>query len=685
MKGGPRLPAPAGHMHAYTNEYLASVKTAWIQYLEKGIALPDHLPVIRSEILESWKRSQQYGIKVDNPLNLDLKEKDFEKVLSANSRLIRIAYPYLLDLYNFVKGTNFLIHLCDKDGCILKWLADDELIQRLSQKVSNLREGSIRTEKLSGTDSTSLCLALKQPIQVMGEEHYLAKNHAFFCSSAPIFDDNDEFTAVLTVMGPRELYQHHTLGMVCAAVGSIEREMRMQKAYFDLTLTYSTLSSTIENLDAGVIILNTNKTIVQCNKKALHILKIPSLDQVANKPFFSVIKRDSLPESIRSLHTDIKNIGFTALTTGNQQVHLSLTLSIVKNQAGDAETIVLIIDEQKQVHQLINTLSGTSAVYTLDSIIGGSAAIQKIKEMTKNAAKSTSNVLILGESGTGKELLAQSIHNASQCANGPFIAVNCGSIPKALIESELFGYEAGAFTGASKGGRPGKFELADGGTIFLDEIGDMPLELQSALLRVLQMHEITRIGGRYAKKIDVRVIAATNIDLKEAVRLKHFRNDLYYRLNVLNILLPPLRDRLEDIPPLAEHFIVIYSAYMHKNIKGISAEAMNILKSYSWPGNIRELENIIERAINLTQADLISINELPVELTTAPMYEENHAAVEQEKNSRQADHKLKNHLLHLLEQENGNVQKVAQILNIPASTLYRKFKKYHIHSKDYRL
>lgn len=662
-------------MHTYTDEYLSMIKKMWYKYLSSDLPLPNTMPGIRPEILESWKRSQKYGVKVDNHLNLDLSKREFEEVLANNADLVKVACPYLLDLYNFIKGTNFLIHLCDNHGRMLKCLSDDELILGLSVGISNLKEGSIRIEKLSGTDSSALCLAIQKPVQVLGEEHYLERNHAFFCSSAPIFDKHKELIAVLTMMGPRELYQHHTLGMVCAAVSSIEKGMRMQNAYRDLSLTNSILSSTIENLNSGIIILNSDKMIVQYNKKALSILKVNPTSEISNKSIFSIINKNSLPEQVKLLNTRLKNIGFTALTKNGQQIHVNLTISLVNSQSGLSEMIVLIIDEQKHLHQLVNKLNGFSAAYTLDSIIGKSSSIKKVKETAAIAAKSSSNVLILGESGTGKELLAQSIHNAGDHANGPFVAVNCGSIPKALVESELFGYEAGAFTGAKKEGNPGKFELADGGTLFLDEIGDMPLELQASLLRVLQTHEITRIGGKYSKKIDVKLIAATHIDLLEAVKQKNFRIDLYYRLNVLSIMIPPLRDRREDISLLVHYFIQVHSEYMHKNIKGISQEAINILLSYDWPGNIRELENIVERAINLAQEDMITLNELPIELLAEPEKED----------STRPDNRMRNNLINLIEQENGNVQKVAKMLDIPTSTLYRKLRKHSINSKDYRL
>ena len=257
------------------------------------------------------------------------------------------------------------------------------------------------------------------------------------------------------------------------------------------------------------------------------------------------------------------------------------------------------------------SIGGFSAKYTFSSIIGRSEPMQRMIQTSKKAAQNDSNVLILGESGTGKELIAQSIHNASPVAGGPFVAINCAAIPNSLVESELFGYEKGTFTGAEKEGRPGKFEMADGGTIFLDEIGDMPYAVQAALLRVLQTKEVVRVGGKYPKPVNIRVIAATNQDLTEAVAQKTFREDLFYRLNVLTIAVPPLRDRgADDISLLISHFVDMYNKKRHTDIT-VAPQVYQVLRNYSWPGNVRQLENTVERAISLCSDDMITCEDLP--------------------------------------------------------------------------
>jgi formate hydrogenlyase transcriptional activator len=247
---------------------------------------------------------------------------------------------------------------------------------------------------------------------------------------------------------------------------------------------------------------------------------------------------------------------------------------------------------------------------TLKGIVGSSAALMEITDLVRIVARTDSTVLIQGETGTGKELIARAIHNCSRRRDRPFIKLNCAAIPAALLESELFGYERGAFTGAVTR-KLGRFELADGGTLFLDEIGDMPLELQAKVLRVLQEQEFERLGSVNTHKVDVRVVAATNQDLAALITERQFRSDLYYRLNVFPISLPPLRDRPEDIPLLVAHFARIYAERMKRDIRNIPTQSMLALQRYPWPGNIRELQNVVERATILTFGDVLSVPDLP--------------------------------------------------------------------------
>jgi len=309
--------------------------------------------------------------------------------------------------------------------------------------------------------------------------------------------------------------------------------------------------------------------------------------------------------------------------------------------------------------------------YHYDEIIGKSDAMQKVFDLISRVAQTDSTVLITGESGTGKELIAQAIHGNSNRCFMPFIAVNCGALPDTLLESELFGYEKGAFTGATHTKR-GRFEMADKGTIFLDEIGDISLKTQVDLLRVLQEKEFSRLGSEEILKADVRILAATNRDLKAAIRENRFREDLFYRLNVISIHVPPLRERKEDIPLLVQAFIQKYCLEMNKEERKIAPSALKLLMDYDWPGNVRELENIIERALVIGQGKEIVADDLP--------FSRKDVMPEELPKSLKKLEQL--HIHRILQETNWNISKAARELGIDRQTLYNKMDKYEIRKRE---
>jgi two-component system, NtrC family, response regulator AtoC len=315
--------------------------------------------------------------------------------------------------------------------------------------------------------------------------------------------------------------------------------------------------------------------------------------------------------------------------------------------------------------------------YSFGNIIARSEAMRHVFELVEKVADHKTTVLITGESGTGKDLIARALHHDGRRAGKPMVSINCGGIPENLLESELFGYKRGAFTDAVKD-KPGRFEEADGGTIFLDEIGELPLPLQVKLLRVLQEEEIAPLGGVGSKKIDVRVIAATSKDLNREVAEGRFREDLFYRINVMAIHLPPLRERRGDIPLLVGYFIDLFNKKLQKDIEGLSSEAMPILMGYSWPGNIRELENIIERAILLAKGRWITPEDLPPRITTDSSYLPS-LAPEDNLSIRKASSRLERDLIKkALELTDGNRSQAARILEISRPKLLSKIKAYNL-------
>jgi len=374
----------------------------------------------------------------------------------------------------------------------------------------------------------------------------------------------------------------------------------------------------LENLPLGVIVIDANSNVTSANEYTLKLVN-KNINEVLGRNVNEVIPFSSLPKVIK---TKEKSTGETMQI--NEHIVITNRSPIISNNKaigaiGVFQDISELAKKLEHYQEELNYYKEELQKHTLKdnhfaNIIGSSGSLKEALLIAEKASHSTSTVLIRGESGTGKELIAKAIHNHSLRKDKPFVRVNCAAIPENLLESELFGYEKGAFTGAVKN-KPGKFLLANGGTIFLDEIGDMPKTMQVKLLRVLQEKEFESIGSNETQKVDVRVLAATNRNLEEMLKSCDFREDLYYRLNVISISLPPLRERKEDINLLFEHFINKLSTTLNKKITHIDKDAIQYLQSYNWPGNIRELQNIIERAIILCDNSSITSKDLPLYIT----------------------------------------------------------------------
>jgi Nif-specific regulatory protein len=345
----------------------------------------------------------------------------------------------------------------------------------------------------------------------------------------------------------------------------------------------------------------------------------------------------------------------------------------------ELEIIVRKALERKQlVSENVELRRQLEGRYQFHEIVSGSAEMEEVINTAGRAARSKATVLVRGESGTGKELIARAIHYTSPRKDSPFVAVNCAALSQNLLESELFGHEKGAFTGADKQ-RRGRFEQADGGTIFIDEVGDIPLSTQVKLLRVLQEREFQRVGGNETIKVDVRVIAATNKDLEEMVEDDEFREDLFYRLNVISIRIPPLRERRGDISPLISHFISRYAVENDKEIDGVSKEAMDVLMKYDYPGNVRELENAIERAVVMARGTIVAAEDLPVHIRSTRSESESSYSNTESRSLPEMVENLERHLIaDALAESDGNQSKAAGLLGISERNLRYKLKKYNM-------
>lgn len=592
--------------------------------------------------------------------------------LADHQTLIGTAEPFMNQLYDFVKGTDFFALLTDQDGCILSIFGDESI---LSEAFSyKMMPGAFMDEASIGTNAMGTALAEQMPVQVSGNEHYIEAYHKWTCSASPIRDTIGNIIGVLDLTGYSEQVHPHTLGMVVAAAKAIERMLQIQVYNEELKMAKLYNDTIIDSISAGILTADQDGTVKTVN----HF--VPELFGYSTKEIKSMKVWQLFEgwEQVLAASSAQRGISDEEVVVNSRKNKLKLNLStypIIDHQQRHIETI-LIFKDVKKVRKLANRIMGRKAVYTFDKIIGENTHFIKAVDFAKKVADSRSGILLFGESGTGKELFAQSIHNHSDRREEAFVALNCGAIPKSLIEAELFGYEEGSFTGAKASGNPGKFEIADGGTLFLDEIGEMPLDMQTRLLRILEEGTVSRVGSTKEFVVDVRVIAASNKNLQEEVEKGNFRKDLFYRLNVLPIYLPTLRERKDDIPLLIEFFTERLSKRLNKRPLQLSEEQLRQLQAYDWPGNIRELENYIELMINtesvpeltshpttdaVTKKRLPILSDLSLQETDVPLSEIQ-----------------RRHIIRTLGKYNGNISMSAKALGIARNTLYRNIETFKI-------
>ncbi|QCX33763.1 PAS domain-containing protein [Caloramator sp. E03] len=629
---------------------------------------------IHEEIIKkSHERSNKYGIEVSRiyPKKI-LSKQEIPIVLKRNKELIRIASPFMKILYDFLEGSGFFIVLTDREGCILSTIGDRDILQ--AAKELNMVVGAYMNENSIGTNAMGTAINEDMPIQISAKEHFITAYHRWTCSAAPIHNVKGDIIGTLNLTGNSNLVHPHTLGLVVAAVRSIENQIKSEEASNKLLETYQYLNAIIESVDIGILSVDGKGIIKNINATACSMFDCTK-EYLINQPIqkiFSlwdeVINRVALGKKVVDEEVSFK-------INGKFQRYI-VNIHSIRDEVDTIIGAVISFKNIQNVYNLINKYTGKKARYTFDDIKYKSYSMNKIIEYSKSIADSPSTILITGESGTGKEILAQAIHNFSNRREYGFVAINCGAIPQNLIESELFGYDEGAFTGAKRGGNPGKFELANGGTLFLDEIGEMPLDMQVKFLRVLQEGCITRIGGNKYIDVDVRIIAATNRNLLQEVQCGRFREDLYYRISVIPIVLPPLRERREDIPLLIEHFLEIKSQKLKKPIPKINRAIYEKMLSYDWWGNIRELENFIESAVNFDGNTEFLMNKFK-DIEEKGKNNEIKSCDIMDELICPLDELEKRAIISCLKKYN-NVTKCAKVLNISRNTLYLKLKKYNI-------
>jgi len=603
---------------------------------------------VTPSIYRSWQRSLE--LQVDHTLisNQDiLSTPNLTKRRETHESLIQASEPVMPYIFSLLGSTNYTILLGDNDGYIIEAIGDAPFMSK-AQKV-NLSPGASWSEEVRGTNAIGTALRDNAPTSVFGWEHYVHDNNFLACWAAPIQNSVGTPLGVLDISGESNPDRQKILTIAMMGASMIEKNLRLFELQDQLKFYQEGVKLATLLLQQGFIAIDRHGIITDINplgaallgRKAEHIV-----GQLAAE-VFSTPKGWML--NGQSLDLRIKDSGGKEIAS-----HLKRVI----NDAGESLGAVGTLQTAKVTPALSTTLW-----------IGQSQLSQRTLARASKVASTHSSVLIHGESGTGKEIIARTIHQLSPRCEGPFVALNCASLPAPLIESELFGYVEGAFTGARRGGKPGKFELAHKGTIFLDEIGDMPLNVQVALLRVLQEKEVSRIGDTKALKIDVRVLAATHKDLSDLVSSEQFRLDLYYRLKVVTLELPPLRDRPEDIRDLVPYFIRKACESFSSPILGIQEEVYDHLVTHLWPGNVRELENCIESMVALAEGPVLTVDDLPDEFRRSDLKAEPEPLLEQQ---------TKQAILYALTQTKGKIAPAAKLLGIGRNTLYRKIKELDI-------
>ncbi|MES2869089.1 MAG: sigma 54-interacting transcriptional regulator [Pseudomonadota bacterium] len=639
---------------------IPELEQAWQACLSGAVVRPEG---VRQVIWDSWQRSVTAGI--------DSQECEYQfvapPVLAAkrvlNRALIEAATEVMTGLLAYNPRGH--INLTDAEGVTLHYCGLD---------LTPI--GSRLLESVQGTNCTGLALAEDRLMYVLAEENFAAglRKRRMHCAAAPIRDTEGKTLGLLTLTAEPGWFHFHTLGTVQAAAEAVSRQLALQALLAEQ-------KSVLEVLNEGLVVLDGQGRIKALNHYARQLFRVGQ--DLLGCSFRRLGQSELTDEILRHAGEGLRDLDCTFVL--HDRSHLACLVSVCSLEQGGR---IVSLRENRRIREITRRIIGTQATYTFDTIQGQSRAIQEALHLGRIASRSDSTTLILGESGTGKELFAQAIHNASERAGGAFVAVNCGAIPRELVQSELFGHVEGAFTGSARGGSAGKFELADGGTIFLDEIGDMSFDAQVSLLRVLQEGEVTRVGAKKSQRVDVRIIAATHRNLSQAVANGAFREDLYYRLNVLNLTVPPLRMRREDIALLAQHFLVRCAHSLRKAVQGISPQALALLLAHAWPGNVRELENVIERATNLATTALLEPQDLPLEMLQEQRRPGLGGLLTQSAQSLTGALDLNTHeanaISAALRNTQGNIRLAAQQLRVSRGGLYNKMKRFGLSVGAYR-
>ena len=606
----------------------------WKKFVNEGVLDSNR---INQRISESWHRCKQANVNPHmNKGQKILSSNIFQEQKKKSEIFLDIALPQIQNMRKTMDELQMMALLIDPDGYVLSLSGNKQTLKRA--KHINFIEGVKWTESAVGTNAIGTALEIEEAIMISGAEHYTVASHSWSCAAAPIHNDDGKLIGVLDFSCPIEFSHPYMLGMVTSIAHAIERECSIRVHQNELHLIHRFLD-----------VIDSDEQVVICNHRDVIVSASKSVRERINN--WSRMKLEEL------MHHGLET---------------KLEIPVYSNERMIGKCMYLKENKQMNTYSTFTFIKGI----TFPGVTGTSRAFQHTLEEIKLVSPTDASVYVCGETGVGKEYVARAIHENSPRKDGPFIAVNCGSLPKELMESELFGYAEGAFTGARRQGYKGKFEQANGGTLFLDEIGEVPPEMQVALLRVLQERTITPIGSSKLVPVNIRIITATHKDLLRLVEEGKFRQDLYYRLHVYPLYVPSLIERKEDIPYFIQHFCE------QKNWNVVFPKSIyNQFLQHTWPGNIRELVNVLERIYILSQGREICEKQV-VFLIQTMMGNQEQLELQVENKTEHTLHfreKIqRDSMIEALQKTNGNVSLAAKLLNVPRSTFYKRMQKYKL-------
>ncbi|GAB2180490.1 sigma-54-dependent Fis family transcriptional regulator [Denitratisoma sp. agr-D3] len=655
------------------NDYGQQIREMRDSYFGRGETPAD---LGNSVLLRSWERCRHQGLEPAGPSDLaPASPNALALELERNRNLLIYAQPVMEHLYDQIRNSGNMVVLSDRNGLLLQCLGDAGFLDRACRV--SLQPGAHWSESVRGTNAVGSALVEEQPVEVIGGEHYLERNGFLTCSAAPMKDSQGALMGVLDISGDARSYSPHTRGLVHMAAQMVEKRLFESEQARSILVCFHRRGEYVGSLGEGLMAVSADGCILAINPIGLSLLSLRRHEVVGRD--FSLLFETPLGGLVDGIRRDPH-----VLATMTSRSGLGFLVTLRGSLPVSSSMSRLVIDAAERRPQPKAVTAAPAASVTLESLATGDAALRAAIDKARRVLGRDIPILVQGESGAGKEVFAKAVHHSGPRRDGPFVALNCAAIPETLIESELFGYLGGAFTGARKEGASGKIQQAHGGTLFLDEIGDMPLQLQARLLRVLQERCVTPLGGAKAIPVDISLVCATHRKLREEVARGAFREDLYYRLNGLCVTLPALRQRT-DLRPLVDRLIANECRDRRSPVT-LSEGAFAMFSRYSWPGNIRELHNVIRVLIAMLDDDEVLIEEwhLPDEIREAADQPADPSLVVQQPRAvtpgesfpsslGEVEHQA---ITRALASVGGNVSAAARLLGISRNTIYRKIGKF---------